>query len=401
MAELYDVEQLLTTESGRIGPDIYERTLNTSPYLKLVKQGVWPDEMGNSISVLTYERSLPLQANGVDYRPQTWSTISDNTGDGTNGNCSPTANKVSWAQSTKSYSIQQTSLESPDICVNDLRSPVNRKAQLSAILRILTENTKYIWVERFRDEYTRLSEHKVVCAPGSSGDCPEDDSAFPATEATTQLTPNLMKRFYQKLNRDGAGDMAVDRKDNRPIYIAILSSEASENLLLLDDDFRQDVRYSGKVNDLLAPLGVERSYKGFFHLVDDFAPRWNLVDGVWTRVYPYYGLPATTGNKVDINPAYESASHEDTLLFHPMVFTNLTPKPITAPGGNMTFDAVNYRGDFKWLNIQDRVDNPDKTIGFFRGVFQTASEPGVPSWGYVLRHLRCSPPVTKITCTGT
>lgn len=397
----YDVEQLLTTESGRIGPDIYERTLNTSPYLKLVKQGVWPDEMGNSIKVTTYERSLPLQANAVDYRPQTWATVSDNTG-GSSGNCSPVANKVGWAQSTKSYSIEQTSIESPDICVNDLRSAVNRKAQLSAVLRILTENTKYIWVERFRNEYTRLAEHKVVCAPSlASGDCPEGTVVFPAVAATTQLTPNLMKRFYQKLNRDGAGDMAVDRKDNRPLYIAILSSEASENLLLLDPDFRQDVRYSGKVNDLLAPLGVERSYKGFFHLIDDFAPRWNLTNGVWVRVYPYVGSAAETGNKVGINPLYETATHEDTILFHPMVFTNLTPKPITAPGAGMAFDAVNYRGDFKWLNIQDRTDNPDKTIGFFRGVFQTASEPGVPSWGIVLRHLRCGAPVTAISCSGT
>lgn len=398
----YDVEQLLTTESGRIGPDIYERTLNTSPYLKLVKQGVWPDEMGSSIKVMTYERSLPLASNNVDYQPQAWTTVSDNNGSANSGgNCTPAANKVGWAQSTKSYSIEQTSLESPDICVNDLRSPVNRKAQLSAILRILTENTKYIWVERFRTEYTRLAEHKVVCAPDASGVCPKGSSAFPVTPATTQLTPNLMKRFYMQLNRDGAGDMAVDRLNNRPLYVAILSSEASENLLLLDPSFREDVRYSAKVNDLLAPLGVERSYKGFFHLIDDFAPRWNLTNGVWVRVYPYVGSAADTGRKVDINPAYEIATHEDTILFHPMVFTNLTPKPITAPGAGMAFDAVNYRGDFKWLNIQDRVDNPDKTIGFFRGVFQTASEPGVPSWGIVLRHLRCGAPVTKITCSGT
>ena len=58
----YDIEQVLINEANRIGPDIYRKTLNTSPWLKLVKKDVWPDEMGDTIRVLTYERSLPANA---------------------------------------------------------------------------------------------------------------------------------------------------------------------------------------------------------------------------------------------------------------------------------------------------------------------------------------------------
>lgn len=399
MADIYDVEQTLITESGRIGPDIYRRTLNTSPFLKLVEQGVWPEEMGSTISVLTYERALPLNVDG-SYKPNTWATISDNVEGNGDGNCNPTANKFDWGQSKLTYSISQSAIESPDICVNDLRSPVYRKAQLSNIMQILTENTSYIWVERFRDEYTRLSNHKVVVAPNTAGESPEDPTNFPTQVATSQVTPAIMKKFYMKLIRDGAGDQAVDRENARPLFIAILSSEMSENLILLDPDLRQDIRWSTKANDLLAPLGVERSYKGFFHLIDDFAPRWDLVSGVWTRRYPYAGLPANArGNRLEISSAYTNAAHEDIILFHPKVFRNLVPKPITSPGANMDFDAVNYRGDFKWTNIKDRVNNPDGTIGYFRGIFQGASEPVFPQWGYVLRALRCGIPVTKLACS--
>ena len=55
----YTIDSWLAAESGRIGPDIYNKTLNTSPWTTLVKQEAWPDEMGVSISVLIYERTLP------------------------------------------------------------------------------------------------------------------------------------------------------------------------------------------------------------------------------------------------------------------------------------------------------------------------------------------------------
>jgi hypothetical protein len=397
----YDVEQLLITESGRIGADIYQKTVNTSPWLKLVKQDAWPDELGKTLTVLTFERSLPLNVDG-SYKPQTWTALGENTGgDDGNGNCNPSANRLEWGQGTRTYSIDQSALESPDLCVNDLRHPVHRKEQLSAIMKILTANTSYVWVERFRDEYVRLAEHKVVLAPNGAGECPEDDEAFPLTLPTTKLTPAFLKRFYQKLVREGAGDTAVDRENGRPLFIAIMSSEQSEHLLTVDPDFRQDIRWSTKANDLLAPLGVERSYKGFFHLIDDFAPRYDFVSGAWVRRYPYYGLPATArGKRLEINPDYENAAYEDVIIFHPNVFENLVPKPITSPGGGTSFDPVNYRGDFKWLNIQDRDNNPDKTIGFFRGVFQSASKPISPEYGYVLRVLRCGGiPFDRQTCS--
>ena len=67
----YDIDNILLAESGRIGPDIYRKTLNTSPWLKLVKQDGWPDEMGQELTVLTYERSLPANL-------LTWSTVTFN-----------------------------------------------------------------------------------------------------------------------------------------------------------------------------------------------------------------------------------------------------------------------------------------------------------------------------------
>jgi len=205
-----------------------------------------------------------------------------------------------------------------------------------------------------------------------------------------------------KLIRDGAGTNALGRENARPTFGIICSSETSRNLIHDNPDIRQDYRWSDKVNELLAPLGIERSYAGFFHMVDDWGPRYNLTTPItgtsitgsnaFVRVYPYKMVATTQGYKWDINPAYETAAYEDTIVFHQDVFQNLVPKPITSVGAAQ-FDAVSYMGEFKWKNIPHATENPDGTIGFFRAVLSAGSKPVRPEWGYVIRHLRAGTPL--------
>jgi len=62
---------------------------------------------------------------------------------------------------------------------------------------------------------------------------------------------------------------------------------------------------------------------------------------------------------------------------------SLIPAPTaTAPG--LTFDPVNFKGEFRWTNIADAEINPDKTIGFFRGIMANASKPIKTQFGYVV-----------------
>ena len=174
MATTYSVEQLLVKESGRIGPDIYRKTVDTSPWLKLVKQDAWPDEMGDSISTLIYERSLPYKANG-DLKTN-WTNLTSNAIAGAGGIANdglgadsassnaiaPLGGTIEFGTRLRSYGLAHTSLESPDVSLNDLRFPLKRKEQLSNIMQILTESTREVWVERYRDEYIRLSENKLT-----------------------------------------------------------------------------------------------------------------------------------------------------------------------------------------------------------------------------------------------
>jgi hypothetical protein len=396
----FDIDHLLVNEANRIGPDIYHKSLNTSPWLKLCKKATWPDEMGTSISVMTYQRSLPTSA-------QSWSDVGFNTGSGSN--CVPSATVVEFAQTLRNFNLQQTAIESPKLCINDLRFTMKRKEQLSNIFRILTENTSYAWIERYRSEYSRLAENKVLPVSvsgaaqlvfGTGGNFPN----VPVGAAPSRLTQGTLDRLYMRLIRDGAGNNPFGRENGRPQFAIITSSEQSNGLILENAAVREDYRYSTKVSELLSPLGVERAYKGFYHLIDDFAPRWNWNSGTstWVRV-PHY-VRSTTGTfntgsgRWDINPDYLAATYEDTYVFHTDVLECMIPTPITAPGGNTKFDPVSYMGEFKWLNIRDTADNPDGTIGYFRAVLSSGSKPVFPEWGYVIRHARCDSSLGLLSC---
>src|SRR5260221_153467 len=76
--EPYTINELLITESGRIGKDIHQRSLFMSPYLSLMPQEEFPEEMGATVSVLIYERSIPSY-------PISWSPIGYSTDPTTGG----------------------------------------------------------------------------------------------------------------------------------------------------------------------------------------------------------------------------------------------------------------------------------------------------------------------------
>lgn len=385
-----NIEQLLITESGRIGPDIYRRTLNTSPWMTLVKQEAWPDEMGETVSVLLYERTLPGSGSGLTFTD----VLNNDPAVVGPGSCAVTGADLGFAQTLTTYNLQQAAINSPDICLNDLRFPVKRQEQLRNIMAVLTENTQYAWENRYRDEYSRLANFKINA---NQTELLAGATAFSTTNLpSSRLTQGILRFVYSKLIRDGAGTNAYGRENGAPVFLLITSPETSDDIIKLNADIRQDFRYA-KPSELLTPLGVERSYGGFYHLVDTMTPRFDFVGGAFVRRYPYVSTAATRGQKFVPNPAYFTAEYEDSIIFHADVFTSLVPKPVGATG-QMAFDPQSYRGDFRWRNILDRTCNPDGTIGFFRAIFSSGSKPVFTNLGYVIRHKRCAADFGLVGC---
>jgi hypothetical protein len=308
-------------------------------------------------------------------------------------------NDLGFAQTLRTYNLQQAAINSPDICLNDLRFPVKRQEQLRNIMSVLSENTQYAWENRYRDEYVRLANYNVnanqtelLAASGQT-----KGSFSTSNLPTSRLTQGILRYFYSRLIRDGAAQNAYGKENGAPVFLLVTSPEASDDLIKLNADIRQDLRYA-KPSELIQPLGVERSYAGFYHLVDTMTPRYDFVGGAWVRRYPYAtDANASKGTRFIPNPAYFTAEYEDSIIFHPDVFTSLVAKPISSTGA-MAFDPQSYRGDFRWRNIPSRDCNPDGTIGFFRAIFSSGSKPVRPELGVVIRHKRCAADFGLVGC---
>ena len=427
------INTILAEEANRIGQDVYKRTLHTSPWMDLIKQSAFPDGMGYQLTTLVYDRAVPTSTStdGSNMQGVNWAALgtinaganSFNTSDrnqplkdaaddvqGGRGSSSVDRRSyVQFSKQLKQYSISRAVLESPRISLEDLRFAAHRQEQLRAILDLLTESSRYTWENRYRDEYERVAANLVPClATGTPTVTTIDVSAGTLFEGTqiagvdftndfvssgvdidytpsANISNKILDSLYFQLVRKGAAAESYGKENGRPVFALVCSSEASY-ALQTEAGFRDDVRYNNaKVSDLIAPLGVEKSFRGFYHLVDDLAPRFTISSGTATRVLPY----VVNNGITSYNAAYDTASFEAAYIIHPQVMESQIPNPMSGSNG-LTFNPVNYRGDFKWTNILNELTNPDGTTGFFRGILASATKPIKTDMGYVILFKRDS-----------
>jgi hypothetical protein len=405
------IDTILTQEANRIGQDIHRRTLHVSPWMDLIKQTSFPDGMGYTLGTLIYDRALPTTTANGSTLGNSWTEVGAN--DAASLTTSSTLDQIlvgardtnigagsgksfiSFGRQLKQYSLKRATVESPKINVEDLRFAAYRTEQLRAVMDALVDATKYSWEERYRDEYDRICANYVICeatgtvitSTGKEGSATADiDFGAAGATPSANVSNKILDSIYFRLVRAGAGTNAYGRENARPVFALVCSSEASY-ALQTEAGFRDDVRYNNaKVSELIAPLGVEKSFRGFYHLIDDLAPRFtDDGDGNLTRVQPY----TATSGIITPNAAYETAPIEAAYILHQDVMESQIPEPISGSNG-LTFDPVNYRGKFAWKNIPSVDLNPDGTVGFFRGVLASASKPIKTEFGFVVLFKRDS-----------
>ena len=374
----------LAAESGRIGEMVSSKLIMTSPWNRLVEQSQFPSGMGQTIQTLIYQRTVVPDASN-----DAWSNVGFNTGDPATNTCNPVAQEMSYAFSYKSYNLQQLAAKSPVLCINDIRYSWQFGEQLAEQTRILTENTRWIWENRYRNEYLRLAGNHIVLdslnpyEASSSG----SDQDFPAVEPISPLQQGYLDAYYLQLARDNAeGEVAM--VEGAKVFTLIASPETINALKKQNNDIRQDLRFSSEANTLLSPLGANWSYMNFAYVNDLQAPRYTFTNGEFVRVDYYVNQAAYQGQQAVVNPAYLSAPYEVSFIFNPKVYTSRVAEPITSPGGGTKFDPVNYRGEFQWVNIRDNNCNILGNQGYFYSLSQQGSQPKRTEWGYAIMHKR-------------
>lgn len=422
MAALQNIEQLFVEWGGLIRNNVAKNIITSDFYLKYLPKDKWVDGQGSQVSYPIYERSLSSAATstpgGVTF--ENWTSSG---GDGIKGNtgtfgASPTNSNLvggagsisrtgtlgggsnivgqsidSFGVTVRTMSLKKAALNSPDICLDDLQFAWQVEDQVKNVVRVLSENTKYVWTNTYQDEYINACRNKSVAKNNFD---PTTDS-FAATPATSKLTWGILEAIYEQLGYEGGSINPFKRVDEMtPIYAAVGERYTFNDLKRQDPCVRDDYRYaymgSGESNPMMAAPGLNAITRGYQFFTVELPPRYtfNTVTSTWVRVYPYTPVATSRGMKWEISEAYKDAPYTDTIIYHQDVMKILTPSPRTSKGGGMSYNpSYSWAGEFVWRNIPDRDSNIDGSTGFFRALYAYGSKVERPELGFVVRHLRC------------
>lgn len=390
-------------ESGRVALGTYRLGLYKDPYLRFASQSAFPDNMGKTITNVIAQRSI---ATGTG-----WENIGVTGEDGQDNACLAPVKKVGYAFDTKTFTLRQQAVESNYICLEDVRTSTFPIDDVNNYIKILADNVNVEWIKRYDDDYlahaTKLTvepgldgaSSATVTFNGSTGLATIGSAAAP----TSVLTPGVLRQIHDNLYQENAGDDGdAVTDDGAPVFNVFSERATIENLIKLQHDVREDIRWSDRVNDLLGANGSsllpKKAYGGFVFHSRPFPKRFNDgAGGTFVEVAPYITTSAVKGTKAIINPAYKTAKYSSTVIFHPKAMEWLVPNP-NIKVGKLTYDAQNYRGDFKWINEYDKNCNPDKNSGYWRAKMACAVKQIVPTWGYYILHLRCNLAADLVAC---
>lgn len=380
-------------ESGRFSGKLYQKVAPSGPWLAGTPRGEWQDGMGKILNNILFERTVP----STD--PAKWvdEVFSDG---GSNDACLPTPEVQQWGQTSRAYNVQARNLQTPEFCVEDLRSDYDIEQMINALMQNLEWGTGYVWEDRNRHEYIRLADHKITETASNVGfDIDNNVTSFDLVNnpPTSRLTVGTLEMIYEALELDGGSMESVGRTSDtdRPVYELYTDATTARDLIRQDPDNRSDFRYaymgSMERSPLIASLGSPWQWNGFKFVYDRFPERYNVVNGAAVRVPPYLDpVPTTKGYKQDRNPAYKFAQYQISVVHIPAVYRQLVKRPISQLG-KFKFNPVKYTGDFQILRILDKKCNPRGTKIFLDAIFASASEPGLTYLGYAIAHLNCNP----------
>lgn len=389
------LENLFIDHASLIRNDTVKSIQDTDFYVQNMSKEPWLDGNGYQYSYPIYERSLVTKAVTdadffTDFATLDTDTTASNNLEST-GACAVTGHNIeSFGVTNLTVHLKKSAINSPDICLDDLKFQWQVMDQIKNVTRIMSENTKWVWSNTYQQEYSAGAASKVTA--GIDGVSASFNAATPPTSA---LTFGILEEIHQELGYSGGSINPSGRvEDGTPVYTAVGSTYTFNQLKKSDANQRNDFAFAFEgmgADAATMKIGLGgKVYHGFKFAAVQFPPRYDITAGpVYTRRYPYVASNATRGKKWEVAAAYKDADFEDTAIYHADVMRVLIPKPGGSVGGVSYQQSYSWAGEFVWRNIPDRECNVDGNIGFFRALFAYGVKLERPELGFIIRHLRC------------
>jgi hypothetical protein len=402
-----ELENLFLDHAMLVRNDVVKSIEDSDFYIKRLPKEPWLDGNGYQYSYPIYERSLVSKAVTdadffTDFATLSTGATGANNLVGTDA-CALTGHDIeSFGVTTRQVSLKKAAINSPDICLDDLKFQWQVMDQIKNVTRVLSENTKWVWSNSYQTEYIAAAGNCI-----SAGVDGIDDTFDASAPPTSMLTFGILEDVHQELGFNGGSINPSARvEDGTPVYTAVGSTYTFNQLKRQSSNGRNDFLYAfegqGPVTGSMlgAPTLGGKVYHGFKFAAVQFPPRYEIGAGpAYERVYPYVASNATRGEKWEVDSDYKEATYEDTVIYHDDVLRVLIPKPGSSMGGMSYQQAYSWAGEFVWRNIPDRDCNIDGNIGFFRALFAYGIKLERPDLGFVIRHLRCDNAADFVSCS--
>lgn len=413
------VTNALMYESNRLTDGMFERAALSRPIIRLQSKtrGEYQLGAGLSQSSVRFERSFapftaasgdPAAAAADPWGASANMALSD--GDTVNG-CRPPTDSVQFGQTSFSITPKHYALNTQDFCIRDIMTGFQFAEWMSKVSGALADIPAWVWARRFTADYVRVlalatgsTTGNLITLNQTSGTVQGSTYSVSNGGANGRLRQGILDKYYARLLREGAAKpSAIDEATGSAVFTLITSAETSMDIVRSDPDLRNDTRYAYMGKGEMTPLvpGVpfkKKNYGGFIHEIDPYPRRFILSGSAYIEQHAWIQSAAGTGYKWELNPAWEAAPFEESIIWHEGVYKDLAVNTATNIPDGWNFTPRSWMGTFSPRNIIERTCNPDGTQIFFRGLFASAAEPMNPNVGYAFLHARCAPDAFVRSC---
>lgn len=369
-----------------ISSQILDLTIKHPNWLRDLPQlEEFPRGNGTIGQQLIFRGEMPQIERGL----QAWKKLGNNTGCG--DLCSPDCG-YNWTVfgghgiDRKVFELMKRDFRSPDYCITEIQTTAHFE-QIMA----MTVQTLYRQVDFFKEinigqnVLTMLAKKFMVDSGGAKGNTQDPYSYRPLGTAQLAMLNVTMLQFFYEWMRKLPDCIPYDVVNGSPIFALECSEQLLSDLYRIDQNMRQDVRWSNSADALLTKYNFITTVKGMFLPAPILFPRrfnWvaatPVVAGHWEEVLPFVkGIPAEVGSFTGFNPDYEAATYEEVLLHGKFPFKVYYLPTETTLGQNTNFGPeYSYFNAWKWVNPETRQD-PFRRVGYFA----TSATIGVaPQW---------------------
>jgi hypothetical protein len=390
---------IASKDTNRLMGSIAKALAVNSPFANVLKGGVFPAGVSDSVRSVVQEMALPADS------------LTEPTFSQTTEICAPVESQENVATTEYSYRLGTKRGTGPRICVKSAYAAF-RGSYLAAedslkklLLEYLNVDVRANLLNRSGVKYVAGNSGTVSFSQGLTGGESQIDVPF-ANIAEADIGQLSFKALHTlaRFNRETLlGEMFEDGSASQH-YKFVGSSDIVEA-------FRNEIG----VKEVLIALTTgnikygetslrgyswesSTAYRGIQFGVDQRPLRASaVVAGVPTLVEPYISVATTKGNARRVNPAWVSAPFEIAFLIGDNSFERLVPERFTGEG-SFKFAPQLAMGELQWHYQMDNDCNLYGDFGFHKYEITRAYRPIRPANVIPILYRRCSYDTGIVSC---